>query len=278
LIPLSIGDPTVFGNLLPPAQLESIINRQAQTNKYNGYAHSCGLPEARAAIAEKFTRPEAPLSSDDVIIASGASGALAIALSAVAGPGENVLVPQPAFSLYLTICGHYGFEGRQYPLLPDQRWEADLLAMEKLIDSKTRAILINNPSNPSGSNYSKQHLIDILSLAEKHHLPIIADEIYADMVFAGETFHPIASLTTEVPVLAVGGIGKQYVIPGFRVGWIMFHDRKSRLQRVRAGCESLTHLIVGANTLAQACLPELLLKTDKSYYSELGALMVLLIK
>ncbi len=140
--------------------------------------------------------------------------------------------------------------------------------MEKLIDSKTAAIIINNPSNPCGSVYSEQHLKDILKLAEKHKVLIIADEIYADMVFGGEKFHPMARLTTTVPILSTGGLAKRWMIPGWRVGWVFVHDRNNVLKEVREGLIKLSQLVLGSNSLIQSCLPNLLKETSASYYEQ----------
>ena len=114
---------------------------------------------------------------------------------------------------------------------PERQWEADIDHMEQLIDKDTVAIVIVNPSNPCGSVYSKQHLLDILAVAEKHRLPIIADEIYNDLVFKGQHTYPIASLSKNVPVLSCGGLAKKYLVPGWRVGWILIHDRNGRFKK-----------------------------------------------
>ena len=103
--------------------------------------------------------------------------------------------------------------------------------MEQLIDKDTVAIVVANPSNPCGSVYSKQHLLDILALAEKHFLPIIADEIYNNLVFKGQHSYQIASLSKNVPILSCGGIGKKYLVPGWRVGWILIHYRNDRFKK-----------------------------------------------
>lgn len=105
--------------------------------------------------------------------------------------------------------------------------------MESKIDKTTKAILINNPSNPCGSVYSKEHLESILRIAEKYHLPIISDEIYADMVFEGHKFYPIGSLSSKVPVLSIGGLAKVYLAPGWRLGWIALYDKLGVLNKVR---------------------------------------------
>ena len=114
---------------------------------------------------------------------------------------------------------------------PDKQWEADLDHMEKLIDANTVAIVVVNPSNPCGSVYSKQHILEILAVAERHFLPVIADEVYAGLVFSGSKFYSIASLSQNVPVLSCGGMGKKYLVPGWRVGWILIHDKNDILKK-----------------------------------------------
>ena len=103
--------------------------------------------------------------------------------------------------------------------------------MQQLIDKDTVAIVVVNPSSPYGSVYSKQHLLDILAVTEKHFLPIIADKVYNGLVFKGQHSYPIASLSKNVPVLSCGGLGKKYLAPGWRVGWLLIYDRKNRFKK-----------------------------------------------
>lgn len=124
--------------------------------------------------------------------------------------------------------------------------------------------MVTNPSNPCGSVYQKSHLEKILFLADHHKLPIIADEIYGDMVFDQNIFHPLATLTKTVPVIAVGGLAKQYLVPGWRVGWIMLHDRNDTLKDVRTAYFKLSQLILGANSLIQSVIPAVLTPTHGS--------------
>jgi tyrosine aminotransferase len=258
IIPLALGDPTVFGNFHPPTTLMNAIEVNLRQERFNGYCPSTGRPEARAAVASFYETPTSPLTPDDVIITSGGSGALEIALKALLNPGDNVLLPQPGFALYQTIAEHYGSKCKYYDLTPDSGWECDLKQLESQIDDRTRCILINNPSNPCGSVFSKAHLEAILEIADRHKVPIISDEIYAHMCFTGATFHPVASLTTTVPVLSIGGMAKEFLVPGWRVGWITIHDRNGALANVRPGMVKLTQVIIGANTLIQSTLPALL--------------------
>jgi tyrosine aminotransferase len=186
----------------------------------------------REAISKAFSVPNHTYTPDEIIVASGCSGALEIAITGMLNPGDNILLPNPGFSLYQTITEAHGATAKLYKLDPDRNWEADLEHMESLIDEDTKCILVNNPSNPCGSVFSKDHLNLILALAEKHHLPIITDEIYGNMAFEGLTVFPMAGLTTTVPVVTVGGLGKQFVVPGWRCGWCVAQQRS--LQNSRA--------------------------------------------
>jgi tyrosine aminotransferase len=221
-------------------------------------------------VAKMYTTPSSPLSGQDVVITSGCSQALDLTISALADAGQNLLIPCPGFSLYQTVCENKGIEYRNYKLLPHRNWEADLEHMETLIDANTVAILVNNPSNPCGSVYSKQHLMDILALAEKHHLPVLADEIYGSMTFSGFQFYSLGELSTHTPVLVVGGIAKLYSVPGWRVGWIVIHDRHGCFKQVREGIQRLSQLTLGASSLPQSILPVVLHDTPKSYYESVN--------
>mmetsp|Transcript_18060 Transcript_18060/g.57726 ORF Transcript_18060/g.57726 Transcript_18060/m.57726 type:complete len:395 (+) Transcript_18060:354-1538(+) len=269
MIPLSIGDPTVFGNLRAPEVLIEAIQAAAADAATHGYKHSAGMDTARAAVAKRHSaiagRTVAP---SDVVLTSGCSGALDIAIKALCSEGDELLVPRPGFALYETLAKSNGADVKYYDLVPDRSWEADLEHLEKCIGGKTRAILVNNPSNPCGSVYSQEHLNAILAIAEKHGLPIIADEIYGNITFDGHKFHALASLTKTVPILEVGGIAKEFLVPGFRIGWIILHDAPARsnedgskrmaLEAVWAGVAKLTQLLVGPNTIVQAALPRVL--------------------
>lgn len=270
LIRLSIGDPTVFGNMRTPPEAEAAVRAALEGGASNGYGPSTGLPDARAAIAKKESRGGRTVEPGDVVIASGCSGAIALVLPTLANPGDNVLVPRPGFSLYGTVCDNAGVEARHYELLPERGWEADVAAMDALVDGRTRALLINNPSNPCGSNFSEAHLRELVAFAARHRLPVVADEIYADMVFAGQRFVSAAEVSDEAPVLVLGGLAKQYLVPGWRVGWVVVHDRHGRAAALRDGLVTMSQVILGANSLVQAAIPAMLDGTPPAYYEALN--------
>jgi tyrosine aminotransferase len=272
LINLSLGDPACYGNLDPGKFVTDSVIKVIESNKWNGYTHSWGIPTARKAIAAKYSVPNCKLTENDVIIASACSGAIEIAIAGLANEGDNILLPKPGFGIYETIAGSKGIVSKFYNLDPKKDWDIDLEHLESLIDSKTKVIVVNNPSNPCGSVYSREHLVAICKIAEKHRLPIIADEVYANMTFSGKVFVPMASCTETVPILTCGGLAKQYLVPGWRVGWILIFDRNGLFKEVREGLGRLTTLILGANTLIQAAIPDIL-NEPKDYFSKVTSLL-----
>ena len=105
-------------------------------------------------------------------------------------------------------------------------------AAQKLITPRTKAILVNNPSNPCGSVYSKDHLLEIVDFARRNDIIIISDEVYGDMVFNDNVFHPMGSISKDVPVVEIGGSAKIFLVPGWRLGWIVLHDRGGLMKEV----------------------------------------------
>ncbi|XP_034651684.1 tyrosine aminotransferase [Drosophila subobscura] len=268
MIPLSIGDPTTFGNLKAADETMKAVLHSLESGKFNGYAHTQGHEASRQAVAQysAHQRPEGAIETSDVVLCSGCSSALEYCILALADRGQNVLIPRPGFCLYHTLAEGLDIEVRYYDLLPEQQWRADLVQLESLIDENTAALLINNPSNPCGSVFDEKHLRQLIAICERHYLPIIADEIYEHFVFPGSKHLAVSSLTREVPVLSCGGLTKRFLVPGWRMGWIIVHDRKQRLGNAVIGLKNMCGRILGSNTIIQGALPEILAKTPQSYF------------
>ncbi|XP_071875144.1 tyrosine aminotransferase isoform X1 [Bombus fervidus] len=267
MISLSIGDPTTFGNLKPPKEVIDAVQQSLVSQLYNGYAPSTGYQSAREAVAEYSSSEFVKVDAKDVILCSGCSCALDLCITALARRGQNILIPRPGFSIYRTLAEGLGINVKSYELRPELGWEIDLDNLESQIDEFTAAIIINNPSNPCGSVFSKDHTLDILDVAARYYIPIIADEIYEHMVFPGRTFHSLASLSKEVPILSCSGLTKRFLVPGWRMGWIIIHDRQNVLEKeIRKALHCLSQRIIGSNTLIQGALPTILKNTPQEFY------------
>jgi tyrosine aminotransferase len=229
----------VGGNLPPcPQAIQGIITSVQQSPHVAGYVHACGTVDAREAIARYHSYPllqqqQLLLHADNVIVANGCSGALEIALTALLDPDTILLVPKPGFPLYQVIAESHGASVAFYRLDPDRRWEIDMDYLEHLVaqypPGKIRGIVINNPSNPTGAVFSETHLHQIVDFCLKFKLPIIADEVYGDLVLGDHEFHPVAHVAAQagrkVPIITASGLAKQFLLPGWRVGWICFQDK-----------------------------------------------------
>jgi len=159
-------------------------------------------------------------------------------------------------------------EARSYDLDPANDWEIDLKDLEAKIDEKTRAILVNNVGNPCGNVFSKDHMIDILSLAERYRLPIISDDIYEYFVFPGVDYYSLASLSKNVPILSCSGLTKRFIMPGVRMGWVVVHDKDDILKELKQGLVRISGRNFGPNSTIQLALPDILKNTPQEFFDD----------
>lgn len=233
------GDPTIFGNLKAADETIQAVHDAIDAGKHHGYAHSAGSVVAREAVC-KYVKPhQGDVTPNDVILCSGCSSSLDLCISALAGPGQNILIPRPGFLIYRTLALGHDVDVRSYNLLPHKKWEIDLTDLEYAIDENTAALILINPGNPCGNVYSKEHLLDVIAICEKYCIPIIADEIYENMIFPHVEYHSVSSLSKNVPVLSCGGLTKRFLVPGWRQGWIVIHDRNNIFKETRQVCNRI---------------------------------------
>lgn len=263
-ITLQMGDPTIFGNFSRPKEAVEAIKKAADNDRFS-YYHTCGMKEARQAVADYVNKDGINVSYDDVILTSGGSSSLEMCFTTLANPGENILVPRPCFN-YKTWMWGPGIEARSYNLDPSRDWEIDLKHLASQIDRNTKAILVNNVGNPCGNVFSKDHILDILAVAERHQLPIISDDIYEYFVFPGEDYWSVASLAQNVPVLSCSGLTKRFIMPGIRCGWIIIHDRNDALKEIKEGLIRISGRNLGPNCTVQIALRDILRNTPEEFF------------
>ena len=228
---LNIGDPPVY-DFETPGNLRNIVSdiieksNKESNNNVSTYCDSMGIKTAREAIALDATRKKKikNITPEDVVITSGASEAITICIAALVNPGENIMTPSPGYPLYSGQIPVYHGELNPYNLNEDNNWQIDFEELEKSVNYKTQAIVVINPNNPTGANYNEESILNILKFAKKHNLVVFADEIYDKLLMDGNKHIAIASLSQEVPVITFGGLSKNYIMPGWRVGWAIFHD------------------------------------------------------
>ncbi len=213
---LNIGDPNVF-DFEPPKHLVE-ATYDAMKKNYNGYSPSSGIKQATDAIAKEAER-KGIKNIQDIFVTTGASEAIDICLTALVNEGENVLTPTPGYPLYTAIQSKLQTMENPYYLDESNNWQPNIEDIKSKINSKTRAIILINPNNPTGSICSTEILKQIIEIAIEYKLVIFADEIYDKLLMDGKKHTSIASLNSEVPMITFGGLSKNYMVPGFRIGW-----------------------------------------------------------
>lgn len=129
--------------------------------------------------------------------------------------------------------------------------------------------MVTNPSNPCGSVYEEEHLREILRIASRNRIPVLADEIYEDFTFSGQKFTALSSLSVDVPVITCSGISKRFLVPGWRLGWLIIHDRNNVLgDDIRKGLSNMASRILGPCVLIQRALPAIL-QSSQGYFRDM---------
>ncbi len=176
--------------------------------------------EAREAIARDAERRGIKISSEDVVITSGASEAADLILSSMLEANDEVLVPSPGYPLYTAILAKLGAKEVPYFLDPLNNWQPCIEHIKAAITPHTRAIVIINPNNPTGTVYSRENLLQVIEIAHQAGLLIIADEVYWRMTYDKPTI-PLASLiNADIPLITLESFSKIYLTPGWRAGWM----------------------------------------------------------
>lgn len=252
---LNIGDPNIYDHKTPEHIIEATYNAM-KANK-NGYAPSSGIPNALDSI-RRYAEGKGIRNINDIFITSGASEAIELCLTALVDAGENVLLPTPGYPLYTAIQAKLEMVANPYYMDENNNWEPDINDIEQKINSKTRAIILINPNNPTGTVYSQETLQAIINLALEHNLIIFADEIYDKLIFDGKEHVSIASLNDEVPVVTFSGMSKNYLVPGWRIGWGIISGNKEKTQEFRDALNKLLRARLCANHPMQYAIPEAL--------------------
>jgi arginine:pyruvate transaminase len=217
IIFLTVGDP----DQAPPSSvIEATVDslRRHRT----GYAPILGYPEVRTAIAARFAkRTGKPCTADNVVVVPGTQAGLYCALQCVAGPGDEVIVPEPMYATYEAVGGASGALLVNIPLRPEYGFHPDLDALSRAITPRTQMIWINSPHNPTGAVFDRDEIEAIAALCRRHDLWLLSDEVYEDLAFARPHVSPWSLPDMAERTVVVSSLSKSHAIPGFRMGWMI---------------------------------------------------------
>jgi alanine-synthesizing transaminase len=253
IIKLNIGNPAPFGLFTPDAVLARVT---AAIGDSQGYSDARGIAPAREAVAGYFGRlGVAGVTPDDVYLGNGVSELIVMTLQALLNPGDEVLVPSPDYPLWTGAVSLCGGRAVHYRCAEDLDWNPDVEHVASLVTERTRALVIINPNNPTGAVYSRETLEQLLDVARRHNLLVLADEIYDQILYDGAIHHCAAAVAPDIPVLCLGGMSKTYRLAGFRSGWLAVCGPREPITEYLEGLELLANMRMCPNVPAQHAIP-----------------------
>jgi alanine-synthesizing transaminase len=249
IVSLNIGNPGAFGFRTPETMRLAMIENLRSAE---GYCHQKGIfPAREAVVMQQQERGVRGVTADDVFIGNGVSELIDLTLRALLAADEEVLVPSPDYPLWTAAVNLNRGRAVHYPCRPERGFIPDPEEIESLISKRTRAIVVINPNNPTGAVYPRAVLEAIARIAEKHHLVVLADEIYDQMTYDGAEFVPMATLVQNTLCGTLSGLSKVYRACGYRVGWAVFSGDVEHSREYLSALELLSSLRLCSNVPGQ---------------------------
>jgi alanine-synthesizing transaminase len=248
ILKLNIGNPGAFGFDAPDEIMRDVIHnlRDAQ-----GYSHSKGLFAARKAVMQRYQAEGVEdIQVEDVIMGNGVSELIVMSMQGLLNQGDEILIPSPDYPLWTAAVSIAGGTPVHYECEETEGWLPNLSDIERKITQNTRGIVIINPNNPTGAVYSKDILLGMVKIAERHGLIIFADEIYDRILYDKAIHHPLALLVKNTLCLTFNGLSKTYRLAGFRSGWMLISGTKQIAKSYIEGLEMLASMRLCANVPA----------------------------
>ena len=218
---------------------------------------SQGSPKARQAVVGYYAAKGLSVNADDIVLTSSTSEAYAFLLRLLLNPGEKVLVPRPSYPLFQFLLELNDVAYAQYPLVYDGAWRLDQQALQDAVDGKTRAIILVNPNNPTGSYVQKAELDFLNGLCLRHSLSLISDEVFADYGWGPQTGVTLMG-NTSVPTFVLGGLSKALGLPQMKMSWLAASGPRDAIATAMGRLEIIADTFLSVNTPVQNAAPALL--------------------
>ncbi|MBB6092076.1 alanine-synthesizing transaminase [Povalibacter uvarum] len=249
IIALNIGNPGVFGFRTPETMRLAMIENLRSSE---AYCHQKGIfPAREAVVMQQQSRGVRGVTAEEVYMGNGVSELIDLVLRALLSTDDEVLVPSPDYPLWTAAVNLNRGRAVHYPCRPENGFEPDPKDIEALITSRTRAIVVINPNNPTGAVYSRATLEAIARIAEKHHLVVFSDEIYDQILYDNAEFVPMATLVHGTLCATLSGLSKVYRACGYRVGWVSFSGEVEPAREYLAALDKLSSLRLCSNVPGQ---------------------------
>ena len=249
ILKLNIGNPAPFGFEAPDEILVDVLRNLPSAQ---GYCDSKGLYSARKAIVQYYQSKDIrSVTVNDVYIGNGVSELITMAMQALLNDGDEVLIPMPDYPLWTAAATLAGGKAVHYLCDEQADWFPDVEDIKSKVTSRTKAIVVINPNNPTGAVYSKELLLEIVEVARQNNLIIFADEIYDKILYDGAVHHHIAALAPDLLTVTFNGLSKAYRVAGFRQGWMILNGPKKHAKGYIEGLDMLASMRLCANVPMQ---------------------------
>ena len=249
ILKLNIGNPAPFGFEAPDEILVDVLRNLPSAQ---GYCDSKGLYSARKAIVQYYQSKDIrSVTVNDVYIGNGVSELITMAMQALLNDGDEVLIPMPDYPLWTAAATLAGGKAVHYLCDEQANWFPDVEDIKSKVTSRTKAIVVINPNNPTGAVYSKELLLEIVEVARQNNLIIFADEIYDKILYDGAVHHHIAALAPDLLTVTFNGLSKAYRVAGFRQGWMILNGPKKHAKGYIEGLDMLASMRLCANVPMQ---------------------------
>ena len=246
---LNIGDPPKYDFSTPEHIKKALAD--AVKEGFNWYSPSEGLQELREAISEKEKRVNnVDILPENVIVTTGVSEAIQMIMAAIVDEGTEILVPGPSYPPYVSYVKFFGGKPVPYKTVEENGWHPDVDDLKSKISNKTRGIVVINPNNPTGALYSEKTMKKIVDLVGEHDIPLLSDEIYDRIIYEKE-FISTSHIAKDVSVIGLNGFSKTYLMTGWRLGYVYFHDSNGQLSELKECVEKEARIRLCANTPMQ---------------------------
>jgi aspartate/methionine/tyrosine aminotransferase len=255
ILDLTLTNPTRAGLPEAPGLLLPLADDEAR--RYEPLPF--GLPAARAAVARDFARRGVPLGPERIVLHASTSEAYAFLFKLLCDPGDEVLVPRPGYPLFEFLAGLESVQAASYPLAHDGRWHLDLSALEAGITTRTRAVVVVSPGNPTGAFLAQDELEALDALCASRGLALVSDEVFADFAFRDDP-RRAASAARDGHALAftMGGLSKSCGLPQLKLAWTAITGPEPLRASALARLEVVADTFLSVGTPVQVAAPRLL--------------------
>ncbi len=252
VLKLNIGNPAAFELDIPEEIQQDVIYNLPQAQ---GYVESKGLFSARKAVMHYCQeRGIDKVDIDDIYLGNGVSELIVMSMQALLNTGDEVLIPAPDYPLWTAAVTLSSGKAVHYRCDEQQDWFPDIDDMRRKITSRTKAIVLINPNNPTGAVYPPALLEEVIELARQHNLIVLSDEIYDKILYDGVEHISAASLADDVLFFTFNGLSKNYRAAGYRSGWMIISGAKHKAADLIEGLDMLASMRLCANVPAQLAI------------------------